>query len=302
MSAPVTTALTEVAGVQFLECEPMARHTSLGVGGPADLLAIPRDEAAVAGLLQVCRDTGTPYLVIGNGTNIVCRDGGFRGLVIKLGEPLGAIRREGTRLIAQGGSGLGRVGLLAAEAGLSGLAWSAGIPGTVGGAVWMNAGANGGDVGQTVRRVVALSPDGERVTLQHDELDFAYRHSALQGMPLIVVQVEFELVEGDPADIRREMYETVERRLERQPLKERSAGSTFKRPPGDFAGRLIDCSGCKGLAVGGAMISPKHAGFIVNRGDATASDVLQLLQQVRQRVHDEHGIWLEPEVCVIGED
>jgi len=302
MAVTVTTAFSELAGVEVLEHEPMSRHTSFGVGGPADLLAVPHSESALAGLLRACGATDLPYLVIGNGTNIIFRDGGFRGVVIKIGEALGDIRRQDQRLIAQSGAGLDRLCLRAAEAGLAGLAWAAGIPGTVGGAVWMNAGANGGEIGQSVRQVAVLSAEGERHVLAQPLLDFSYRHSTLQGQPLIIVEVEFDLVEGSSAEVRREMYETIEKRLTRQPLKERSAGSIFKRPPNDFAGRLIDCTGCKGLTVGGAQISAKHAGFIVNCGSATASDVLELLGQVRQRVHDEHGIWLEQEVCVVGED
>jgi UDP-N-acetylmuramate dehydrogenase len=302
MAVTVATAFAGLAGVEVLEHEPMSRHTSFGVGGPADILGVPQDEAALARLLGACRETQLPYLVIGNGTNIIFRDGGFRGVVIKISEALGDIRHEGRRLIAQSGSGLDRLCLRAAEAGLAGLAWAAGIPGTVGGAVWMNAGANGGEIGQLVKQVTVLSADGERSALRHRDLDFSYRHSTLQAQPLIVVEVEFDLAEGSPEDVRREMYETIEKRLTRQPLKERSAGCIFKRPPNDFAGRLIDCTGCKGLIVGGAQISPKHAGFIVNRGGATASDVLQLVGQVRQRVHDEHGIWLEQEVCVVGEE
>lgn len=302
MSATVTHALAGLAGVELFAHEPMSRHTSFGIGGPADILAVPTDTSALAALLQTCRQAGLPTLVIGNGTNIIVRDGGFRGVVVKLGEALGDIRRQGRRLIAQSGAGLDRLCVQAAEAGLDGLAWAAGIPGTVGGAVWMNAGANGGEVGQTVRRVTVLNTEGEHLDLTPADLDFSYRHSALQQQPLVVLEVEFELVEGLPADIRRAMYETIEKRLSRQPLKERSAGSIFKRPPGDFAGRLIDCSGCKGLTIGMAQISAKHAGFIVNVGGATANDVLQLIEQVRNRVHDEHGIWLEQEVCVVGED
>jgi len=302
MAAAVTSAFADLTGVEVLEHEPMSRHTSFGIGGPADILALPHDEPALARLLATCRQTGLPHLVVGNGTNIIFRDGGFRGVVIKIGEALGDMHREGRHLTAQSGAGLDRLCLRAAEAGLAGLSWAAGIPGTVGGAVWMNAGANGGEIGQTVSQVTVLDADGERRRLQHGELEFSYRHSTLQGQPLIVVEVEFELAEGDPTDIRRDMYETIEKRLARQPLKERSAGCIFKRPPNDFAGRLIDCTGCKGLTIGGAQISPKHAGFIVNCGGATAGDVLQLVEQVRRRVHDEHGIWLEQEVCVVGED
>jgi UDP-N-acetylmuramate dehydrogenase len=302
MAASVSTAFAGLAGVQICEHEPMSRHTSFGVGGPADIFAVPTSVAALRQLLGACRDSGLPYVVIGNGTNLIFRDAGYRGAVIRLGEPLNVIRHEGCRLIAQSGAGLDRLCLRACEAGLAGLAWAAGIPGTVGGAVWMNAGANGGEIGQVVSRVSALNQDGEQIELQPADLDFSYRYSILQGRPLVVAEVEFALTPGDAHDIRRHMYETIEKRCGSQPLQERSAGCIFKRPPGDFAGRLIDCTGCKGLAVGGAQISPKHAGFIVNRGGATARDVLQLIEQVRQRVHDEHGIWLEQEVCVVGEE
>ena len=302
MAASVSTACAGLVGVQVCEHEPMSRHTSFGVGGPADVYAVPTSATALRQLLRACVDGGLPYLVIGNGTNLIFRDGGFRGAVIRIGEPMSTVRHEGGRLIAQSGAGLDSVCLRASEAGLAGLAWAAGIPGTVGGAVWMNAGANGGEVGQTVARVMALNQAGEQVELRPPDLDFSYRHSTLQGQPLVVTEVEFALTPGDPQDLRRQMYEVIEKRCTRQPLKERSAGCIFKRPPGDFAGRLIDCTGCKGLTVGGAEISPKHAGFIVNRGGATAHDVLQLIEQVRRRVHDEHDIWLEQEVCVVGED
>lgn len=295
-------ALSGLDGVEILRREPMSRHTSFGIGGPADILAVPGDVAALRRLLRACVETNLPYLVIGNGTNIIFRDGGFRGAVIKIGERLSDIRRRGNRLIVQSGASLSRVCLQAAELEMSGLAWATGIPGTVGGAVWMNAGAHGGEVGQSVKRVVVINLEGEEVALRHRDLAFSYRYSTLQGQPLIVTEVEFELAEGSEADIRREMYDVIEQRLAKQPLKERSAGCIFKRPPKDFAGRLIECSGCKGLAVGGAQISPKHAGFIVNRGGATASDVLALIEQVRRRVHDESGVWLEQEVCVVGED
>lgn len=302
MAASVSTAFTGLTGVEVREHEPMSRHTSFGVGGPSDIFAVPTSVAALRRLLMACVDSNQPYLVIGNGTNVIFRDGGFRGVVIQIGEPMSAIRHEGSRLIAQSGAGLGSVCLQACEAGLAGLSWAAGIPGTIGGAVWMNAGANGGEIGQTVSRVIALDQAGEQIELRHTDLDFSYRYSTLQGQPLVVVEVEFDLAPGEPQDLRREMYETIEQRCGKQPLKERSAGCIFKRPPRDFAGRLIECCGCKGLTVGGAQISPKHAGFIVNQGGATANDVLQLIEQVRRRVHDEHGIWLEQEVCVVGED
>ncbi len=302
MPASAIAALAPIPDLMLRENEPMSQHTSFGVGGPADVLAVPQSVPALRHVLRQCNEQDIPYLVIGNGTNIIFRDGGFRGVVIKMGQPLNAVRHTQRWLMAEAGAGLDRVCVYACEQGLAGLTWAAGIPGTVGGAVWMNAGANGGEMGQYVQRVHALTPEGEDTELTQEALQFSYRFSALQNMPLVVAAVEFALARGTPADLRREMYETIERRLARQPLKERSAGCIFKRPPGDFAGRLIENSGCKGLRVGGAQISPKHAGFIVNLGNATAKDVLQLIDIVRQRVFDAQGVWLEPEVRIVGED
>jgi len=302
MPVSAMAALAQIPDIVLRENEPMAQHTSFGVGGPADILAVPLNVPALRNVLRQCTQQHIPYLVIGNGTNIIFRDGGFRGVVIKIGQPLNAVRHRQRRLVAEAGAGLDRVCVYACDQGLAGLTWAAGIPGTVGGAVWMNAGANGGEIGQYVQRVLALTPEGEDTELPQEALQFSYRFSALQNMPLVVAAVEFVLDKGDTVELRRAMYETIERRLARQPLKERSAGCIFKRPPGDFAGRLIENSGCKGLRVGGAQISPKHAGFIVNLGDATAKDVLQLIDIVRQRVFDSQGVWLEPEVRIVGED
>lgn len=302
MIARQTSLFQGIEDVEILEHEPMSAHTSFGIGGPADILAIPHTLTALRQVLAVVAEAQLPLLVIGNGTNIVVRDGGFRGVVVKLGEQLGRIRQEGTRLVVESGASLGRVCVFAADAGLAGLTWAAGIPGTIGGAVWMNAGASGGDMGHCVERLTAYDLAGNEVVLEHDELDFSYRHSALQERDLVVAEVTLKLEPGDAAALHRELCETIEQRCGKQPLKEPSAGCIFKRPPTDYAGRLIESVGGKGLAVGGAQISSKHAGFIVNTGGATANDVLELVQLVRQRVYDQHGIWLEQEVCVVGEE
>ncbi|MEN6305366.1 MAG: UDP-N-acetylmuramate dehydrogenase [Armatimonadia bacterium] len=302
MIARQTSLFHGLEDVEVHEHEPMSAHTSFGIGGPADILAIPQTLAALRQVLAAVAEAQLPLLIIGNGTNIIVRDGGFRGVVVKLGEQLGRIRQEGTRIVAESGASLGRVCVFAADAGLAGLTWAAGIPGTIGGAVWMNAGASGGDMGHCVERLVAYDLAGGEVALEHDELDFSYRHSALQERALVVAEVTLKLEPGDPVALHRELCETIEQRCGKQPLKEPSAGCIFKRPPTDYAGRLIESVGGKGLTVGGAQISSKHAGFIVNTGGATANDVLELVQLVRQRVYDQHGIWLEQEVCVVGEE
>lgn len=302
MAASLTSIFHDLREVDIYEHEAMSRHTSFGIGGPADVLAMPCSPVALRDLLLLCWDSGCRPVIIGNGTNIIVRDGGVRGVVIKLGDKLGRIERRGNSIVAQAGAGLATVCVQAADWGLAGLGFAAGIPGSVGGAVWMNAGANGGDVGQLVQRVTACSPDGGEVILSHDELQFSYRHSVLQHLPLIVAEVEFHLQPGDPQELHAQLCETIQARCAKQPIAQPSAGCIFKRPPDDFAGRLVEAVGAKGMRVGAAEISPKHANFIVNTGGATAAQVLELIEQVRKKVHAAHGVWLQPEVCVVGED
>ena len=302
MSHALARAWRTLRGVDILENEPMSRHTSFGIGGPAEVLAIPHTPQALWQLLQTCHEGGCLPLVLGNGTNIIVRDGGIRGGVIKIGQRLSAVRRAGRNLIAQGGASLAKLCLTAADCGLGGLGFAAGIPGTVGGAIWMNAGANGGDVGQYVTELRAFDCEGQELLLGHDDLDFAYRHSSLQGQHRVVVEVTFALVEGEPQALRAQLCEAILARCLKQPVAQPSAGCIFKRPPNDFAGRLVEAVGGKGLRVGGAQISRKHANFIVNVGGATARDVLELIERVRHRVYEEHGVSLETEVCVTGED
>lgn len=294
--------LDTVAGVEVLRDEPMSNHTSFGIGGPADILALPHSPQALQELLRVCHAHGLHPLVIGNGTNVLVRDGGIRGVVIKLAENLSEIQRRGTTIEAQSGASLARLCVMAADWGLAGLGFAAGIPGSVGGAVWMNAGAWNEDIGSLVRQVDAFDLTGLPVALDHQALDFSYRHSSLQESDLIITSVIFDLREGNPRRLHAELCETIEKRCCKQPVAQASAGCIFKRPPCDFAGRLVEIVGGKGMRVGGAMISEKHANFIISDGTATARDVLELLELVRTRVHEQEGIWLDPEVRVLGED
>lgn len=302
MSEPMSAAFTSLADVEVRAHEPLSRHTSFRIGGPADIFAVPHTLDGLRRLLVACTNSGLPHCIIGKGSNLLVRDGGVRGVVIQIAANLSAVRREGCRIIAQSGASLARVCMFAADEGLTGLGFAAGIPGSVGGAVWMNAGANGGEIGQAVEQVIAYDWDGDEVVLARADLDFSYRHSVLQSCPLVVARVTLNLCRGDTTELHEQLCEIVERRCEKQPLTLASAGSVFKRPEGDFAGRLIESVDGKGLRVGDAEISPKHAGFIVNKGSATAADVLELIRQIRERVHAEHGIWLEPEIRIIGED
>ena len=280
--------------------EPMSRHTTLKLGGPADYLAFPRSEEEIAGLFEEADRNGIPVTVIGHGSNLLVLDGGIRGLVISIGKNMRAITRNGSMLTVQAGAMLGSAAAEAAEAGLTGLEFASGIPGTVGGGVTMNAGAYGGEMAQTVTRVRGIRRNGERVELSRDEMDFGYRHSAVTEMNLTVTEVTFELQAGDPAEIRAKMSELNARRAEKQPLDVPSAGSTFKRPEGYYAAALIDQCGLKGYSVGGAQVSLKHAGFLVNKG-TSSRDFLELMKQVAGIVEERTGVRLEPEVRIIGE-
>ena len=280
--------------------EPMSRHTTLKLGGPADYLAFPRSEEEIAALFAEADRNGIPVTVIGHGSNLLVLDGGIRGLVISVGKNMRQIIREGNTLTVQAGAMLGSAAAEAAEAGLTGLEFASGIPGTVGGGVTMNAGAYGGEMAQVVTRVRAIRPDGEKVLLSGEEMEFGYRHSAVTEKNLIVTEVTFELQPGDRTEIRAKMSELNARRAEKQPLDVPSAGSTFKRPEGNYAAALIDQCGLKGYSVGGAMVSRKHAGFLVNTG-TSSRDFLELMRQVAGIVEERTGIRLEPEVRIIGE-
>ena len=285
----------------LLLAEPMTKHTSFHIGGPAELMAQPQSEAELQSLLLKAAEAAVPVTLVGNGSNLLVRDKGIRGLVIKLGSMLRDIKVSGNVLTFGSGVSLAQASKKAAELGLSGMEFAVGIPGSIGGAVYMNAGAYDGEMSKVVKSVRVMDAAGEVSELSAGELDFGYRHSALQGSGKIVTSVTVELAVGDKQAIADKMADFSNRRITKQPLELPSAGSMFKRPPGYFAGTLIDQTGLKGYTVGGAQVSTKHAGFVVNIGGATAADVLQLISDVQAKVFAAHGVHLEPEVLVLGE-
>lgn len=296
--------LTELQNVMggsgiFME-EPMKKHTTFRVGGPADVLVQP-DETALAAILALCRQYHVSYSFIGNGSNLLVGDKGIRGVVIEMTEPMGNIEVHGTQITAQAGAMLSKIANTAASNGLGGMEFAAGIPGSVGGAVVMNAGAYGGEMKDIIERVYVLDENGAQLELDRDALDLGYRHSCIPEKKYIVTKVVLELVPHDEVEIRSEMKELNEKRAEKQPLQYPSAGSTFKRPEGYFAGKLIMDAGLRGYQVGGAQVSEKHCGFVINKGDATAADICQLMRDVSDKVQAQFGVVLEPEVKMIGE-
>ena len=296
--------LTELQNVMggsgiFME-EPMKKHTTFRVGGPADVLVQP-DETALAAILALCRQYHVSYSFIGNGSNLLVGDKGIRGVVIEMTDPMGNIEVDGTKITAQAGAMLSKIANTAASNGLGGMEFAAGIPGSVGGAVVMNAGAYGGEMKDIIEKVYVLDENGAQLELDRDALDLGYRHSCIPEKKYIVTKVVLELVPRNEAEIRSEMKELNEKRAEKQPLQYPSAGSTFKRPEGYFAGKLIMDAGLRGYQVGGAQVSEKHCGFVINKGDTTAADICQLMRDVSDKVQAQFGVVLEPEVKMIGE-
>ena len=296
--------LTELQNVMggsgiFME-EPMKKHTTFRVGGPADVLVQP-DETALAAILALCRQYHVSYSFIGNGSNLLVGDKGIRGVVIEMTDPMGNIEVDGTKITAQAGAMLSKIANTAASNGLGGMEFAAGIPGSVGGAVVMNAGAYGGEMKDIIEKVYVLDENGAQLELDRDALDLGYRHSCIPEKKYIVTKVVLELVPRNEAEIRSEMKELNEKRAEKQPLQYPSAGSTFKRPEGYFAGKLIMDAGLRGYQVGGAQVSEKHCGFVINKGDATTADICQLMRDVSDKVQAQFGVVLEPEVKMIGE-
>ncbi len=282
--------------------EPMSAHTSFRIGGPADLLVLPTSVEDVGRVVRAIRAVGLPLTIIGNGTNLLVRDGGLRGVVMKVADNLGGIWIDGVALVAQAGAPLGRVSRVAALAGLSGLEFAVGIPGTIGGGVMMNAGAYHGEMKDVVRAVTVIDESGELRTIPAQALEFQYRTSILQRRPWVVVSIAMELCPCIPERALATMAHNQYLRESKQPLNWPSAGSVFKRPPGKYVGPMVEQLGLKGHCVGGAQISTKHAGFIINAGGATASDVLNLIEHVRACVLERFEVRLETEVRVIGEE
>ena len=285
---------------QITENADMSRHTSFKAGGCADILVCPSDEEQLQKVLAVLADV--PHMVLGNGSNVLVRDGGYRGVIVKIGEDFSYIRREGCKLICGAGTLMSAVARKAASEGLKGFEFASGIPGSIGGAAFMNAGAYGGETKDILEEVRVISADGSRqFVMNAEDLQMGYRHTVLHETGDVVTEVVLKLEEGDEEEIRNEMAELMKKRNSKQPVQYPSAGSFFKRPEGYFAGKLIQDAGCKGLSVGDAEVSTLHSGFIINKGNATATDITQLKELVQARVMDKFGVMLEPEVRIIGE-
>ena len=284
-----------------LQDEPMARHTTFRIGGPADWFVTPRTIDETAALVRALRRDGIAFFIMGNGSDLLVSDAGFRGVVIQFGRGMSDVKVDGTTVHAEAGARLSKIAAAAADASLTGFEFAGGIPGTLGGACIMNAGAYGGEVRQVVSSVTCLTADGEVRVIPADELDFGYRHSRFSANGEIVLSAEISLKPGIRSEIRAKMDDLMQRRKSKQPLEMPSAGSTFKRPEGYFAGKLIMDAGLRGYTVGGAQVSEKHCGFVVNKGGATAADVLQLIRDVQARVYQQSGVRLEPEVRFLGD-
>lgn len=280
--------------------EPMSSHTTFKTGGKADIMLLPASAEAVKGAIDICNKNNIRYCIIGNGSNLLVRDKGIRGVVIKLGRDFSAISVSGSEITAQAGALLSAVAARALREELTGMEFAGGIPGTLGGGVCMNAGAYGGELKDIIKAVRVLY-NGDILTLSCAEADFAYRTSRIMREGMIVLEAVICLKKGSYADIKALMDDFSQRRRDKQPLEKPSAGSTFKRPQGDFAGRLIEQAGLRGFSIGGAQVSEKHCGFVVNKGGATSSDILELIDEVKDRVYKNSGVMLEPEVRIIGE-
>lgn len=298
------TALDKMIGdylpdLEWVCDEPMAKHTSFRIGGPARRMALPKTREQLVVLAGLLQEAGIEPLLLGNGTNLLVADEGLDTVVINTSAQLSRVEQTGEcELTADAGVSLCQLALFAWKQGLAGLAFAHGIPGTLGGGVVMNAGAYGGELKDVIADVTALYPDGVR-TLTADEMGFSYRHSVFSSGEGIVLGAKLKLEPGDPNAIKAKMDELMARRKESQPLEFPSAGSTFKRPPGHYAGPLIESCGLKGARIGGAEVSCKHAGFVVNAGGATCADVLALMEKVQKTVFDTYGVLLEPEVKIV---
>lgn len=282
--------------------EPMKMHTSFRVGGPADILVTPVSVSQLSEILKLCKRENVPILVMGNGTNLIVSDNGIRGVVIKIYDNMNGCSVENDTIRAYGGILLSKLSSVALENGLTGLEFASGIPGTLGGAVAMNAGAYGGEMKDIVFETEYMDKDGELKVLRNEEHEFGYRTSFIQKQSGMVIRSVLKLRKGNKDDIKALMRDLTKRRQAKQPLDMPSAGSIFKRPEGYFAGKLIEDSGLRGYQIGGAQVSDKHCGFIVNTGNATARDIINLIKHVQATVKMKFGVEMQTEVKIIGED
>lgn len=281
--------------------EAMSQHTTFKIGGPADYFLMPDKGEDVGRVIKICKEKEIPYFILGNGSNLLVGDGGYRGAVIQIYRNMSSVTVEGNEITAQAGALLSAVAAAAKNASLTGFEFAGGIPGTIGGAVVMNAGAYGGEMKDVLTEVTVMNAEGDIFTLPTEELELGYRTSIIKTAGYIVLEAKIRLKEGDPEVIRETMKDLTIRRTTKQPLEYPSAGSTFKRPEGYFAGKLVQDAGLRGFRVGDAMVSEKHCGFVINAGEATAAQVDELMKQVSAKVREQFGVTLEPEVKRLGE-
>ena len=281
--------------------EPMSQHTTFRIGGPADVFVMPENYEQIREVLRLCKEEKLPFFVLGNGSNLLVSDSGYRGVIIQMDRNMEEIRLDGEEIHACAGALLSSVAVAARNASLTGFEFAGGIPGTIGGAAVMNAGAYGGELKDVLKEVTVMTREGEILTIPADKLEMGYRTSIIKTAGYLVLEAVISLKKGEEEKIRAVMKELSERRTEKQPLDYPSAGSTFKRPEGYFAGKLIMDSGLRGYRVGGAQVSEKHCGFVINAGGATAEDVRSLMDHVIRVVREKYGVTLEPEVKFLGD-
>lgn len=285
----------------ILRNEPMCRHTTFRVGGEAQCFIRISSREQLMKVIPYLQQVEMPFFILGNGSNLLVGDKGYEGVILQVGDKMNAVSVQGNLIIAQAGALLSQVARSAMEHSLTGLEFASGIPGTIGGGVVMNAGAYGGEMKQVVKQVTVLDKHGEILELSREDMEFGYRTSVIKNRPFIVLEVCLELGQGESGEIAQKMKELAGKRKEKQPLEYASAGSTFKRPEGYFAGKLIMDAGLRGYSIGGARVSEKHCGFVINTGKATAADVAEVIQEVQERVKDKFDVLLEPEVIFLGE-
>ena len=291
-----------IAKDSILIDEPMSRHTTFRVGGPADFFVTPKAKEEVRDVVRICKEAGMPYYIIGNGSNLLVSDAGYRGVIVQIYKEMNEVKVEGDLVKAQAGALLSGIAAKALGAELSGFEFASGIPGTIGGACVMNAGAYGGEMKDVLESVTVLTGEGKIIELGRNELELGYRTSVIAKKGYIVLGAVLKLERGDGEKIKTYMDELKEKRVTKQPLEYPSAGSTFKRPEGYFAGKLIEDAGLRGFQVGGAQVSEKHCGFVINRDHATAADIMELMRQGQIRVKENSGVDLEPEVKRLGDE
>ena len=299
MNAEALADFLESENIEYRQNEPMRAHTTFKIGGEADIFIIPASPAALIYAVKKCNELEIPYFILGNGSNLLVSDGGIEGAVISL-SGINGISSDGEKITCGAGAMLSSVCLKALSLSLTGLEFAYGIPGTAGGALYMNAGAYGGQTADIIESAECLTAAGEIKTLKKENMQLGYRSSVFKKSGLIIISLTFALKKGDKAEIKAEMDDLLNRRKQKQPLEYPSGGSTFKRPDGYFAGALIEKNGLKGSAVGGAQVSEKHAGFVINRGGATAADVKALIGKIQKKVFENDGVMLEPEVIFTG--